>query len=70
MKHMKKRLTILLLIAGLFLSNLTTSAQQIKIDSSWVRDQEPFRIAGTLVLCRHLRPGQLSHIYNKRAHPH
>lgn len=48
MKHMKKRLTILLLIAGLFLSNLTTSAQQIKIDSSWVRDQEPFRIAGTL----------------------
>jgi len=48
MKHMKKRLAILSLLTGIFLTSLTSSAQQIKIDSNWVRDQEPFRIAGTL----------------------
>jgi len=48
MKHMKKRLTILFLIAGLSLTSLTSSAQKINIDSNWVRDQQPFRIAGKL----------------------
>jgi metallo-beta-lactamase class B len=47
MKHMKKRLSTLL-IAGLFLTSLSSSAQQVTIDSNWVKDQEPFRIAGTL----------------------
>jgi metallo-beta-lactamase class B len=54
MKHMKKRLTVLLM-AGLFLSGTTSSAQksstpplQISIDSNWVKDQAPFRIAGNL----------------------
>ncbi|HVV06328.1 MAG TPA: subclass B3 metallo-beta-lactamase [Puia sp.] len=48
MKHMKKRLTILLLLAGLFLFSFSSSAQKLSIDSNWVRDQEPFRIAGNL----------------------
>ncbi|HVU58519.1 MAG TPA: subclass B3 metallo-beta-lactamase [Puia sp.] len=48
MKHMKKLLTALSLITGLFFSSLASSAQQLKIDSNWVRDQEPFRIAGNL----------------------
>lgn len=45
---MKKRLTILLLLAGLFLFSFSSSAQKLSIDSNWVRDQEPFRIAGNL----------------------
>jgi len=51
MKHMKKRLTVLSLIAGLILTNLGSSAQKLYVpnfDSSWVKDQQPFRIAGNL----------------------
>jgi metallo-beta-lactamase class B len=51
MKHMKKRLTVLSLITGILLTSLTSSAQKFYVpnfDSSWVRDQEPFRIAGNL----------------------
>src|SRR5690242_4298288 len=50
MKHMKKRLTVLLLITGILFTNLS-SAQKLYVpnfDSSWVKDQQPFRIAGNL----------------------
>jgi metallo-beta-lactamase class B len=46
MKHMTKLLTVLLLTTGLLHTNL--SAQKANIDSNWVRDQQPFRIAGNL----------------------
>ena len=51
MKHMKKLLPVLLLITGLICISLVSTAQKLYVpnfDSSWVKDQKPFRIAGNL----------------------
>jgi len=48
MQHLQRSLVILLTILG---SGLTSFAQKLYVpnfDSAWVRDQEPFRIAGNL----------------------
>ena len=48
MQHLQRSLVILLIILG---SGLTPFAQKLYVpnfDSAWVRDQEPFRIAGNL----------------------
>jgi len=48
---MKKRWTALLLITGILLTSLVSTAQKLYVpnfDSNWVKDQQPFRIAGNL----------------------
>ena len=48
MRHIQRSYAVLLVIMGLGLSSVAQKLYAPNFDSSWVRDQEPFRIAGNL----------------------
>src|ERR1700743_1365360 len=68
---MNRSLIVLLSLFALSLNSLSTQAQQLYVpnaDTDWVRDQEPFRIAGNLYyvgsynLCSYLITTPKGHI--------
>src|ERR1700743_769054 len=68
---MNRSLIVLLSLFALSLNSLSTQAQQLYVpnaDTDWVRDQEPFRIAGNLYyvgsydLCSYLITTPQGHI--------